>query len=140
MREIPEILKGKEVWKFEDEIDRSCYEPIYCMISEDEYDVDGEFSEERLFDLKDFYTQPFTTDMLNYFEGWEEGVMVGMKFINEDKVIYCQEWGFNQSQGYSIRVITNKSSNLQLIFEMVCSLSDFIDSCLNSDIKLRWKS
>lgn len=132
--EVPEFLKGKEVQKFENEIDRSCYDIIYVMTSEDDYDKDADFSEEALLMLKDFYTQPFIRDMPEkYFADIAENEFI---YSNKDgHQIDCSDFVEN---GW---LFTAKRENLSTWtpFHKIKTLSDFIDACFNSDIKLTWR-
>ena len=120
-------LKG-EVKKFEDlEIPR--YVVNDCG---DEYpDKNGEHIDAREFDrLKNFYTQPFTPDKIDLFEGWEKKYDDYYEVIYEDR--HAIDYTFTVDMG-------NYSINYNKLRPKPVTLSDFIDVCLNYGIKLTWR-
>lgn len=131
---IPKELQGKPVEKFEDWLE--------WLI------VIGNFLREIVIYLR-FLRQPFNPAMIEeYFEGmnnnmakytniWEYDCNDGF-FIRMDKgmgelVIYIGGVGYcPEDDIYSYTRYTR-------LYPQPQTLSDFIDACLNSDIKLTWR-
>lgn len=121
---IPDVLKGKEVQKFEDTIE------YYCFT--DNLDAkEPQLVEEKLFDIRDFYRQNFQPEMIKrYFLGWE-----------------IKHNGYYEGKGGSIASTPNEygifsdvfSSTYPIGKRYILTLSDFVDCCLNSGIKLNWR-
>ncbi len=86
----------------------------------EQYDIMGADS-----NIHDFYTQPFKDEMVNKYFDYNE-----MVSILHNKQLKYHQFSVLLKQGYSIRIAD----------EALKTLSDFIDACLNSDIKLTWKS
>ncbi len=87
-------------------------------------------------ELQAFYTQPFTPDMIELFEGWELiPQMKGSPNAKMDFMGYCSNGtlALEYVSDEDIDNIVEKKFS-----PMPKTLSDFIDACLNSDIKLTW--
>jgi len=77
--------------------------------------------------ILDFYTQPFKPEMIEeYFEGWKKEKIFGISYESgKDFVITAENLAF---------AVNRKMSDIK-----PKTLSDFVDVCLNSDIKLKWR-
>ena len=146
---IPKELKG-DVQKFEDYfssqlaiLDRATFDDLvkgYHKLSQMMFAVT---------EALDFYTQPFKPEMIEkYFEGWEIERYVGGNdfcFINEKGRVSFFHNNYIRD-GYRIdflieAVETKRHLYLKTFFAKSYpkTLSDFVDVCLNSDIKLKWR-
>ena len=115
---IPEELQGKEVQKFE-EMDFPYSETAFGI----------EIQKVVLIERKNLYTQPFKPEMIEYFSEW-------IATEDEDKNL-GKLTNINISDSIDEVELNFESSFYQ--FMPIRTLSDFIDACLNSNIKLRWK-
>ena len=119
--EIPKELTG-EVKKFEDWI-----EPFLHLELGGNYVKDFD-AVETMLEVRDFITKPFRPEMIEgYFEFDKSyGEAPKTVFIGKDTIDIGLSGNitFNNETGFVKRVII--------------TLSDFIDACLNSGIKLRW--
>ena len=116
---IPKELQRKEVQKFED-----------WIMSKKVHDVIN-IRETVIADVRDFYTQQFKPEMIEeYFEGW--------KGYGADSEMHNQNYEWIKGKD---RVSVGNSGNIYLGIKTIIpkTLSDFIDACLNSGIKLNWK-
>ena len=74
-------------------------------------------------EILDFYTQPFKPDK-KYFD------YCGTTSIIRNEQHKYYQFSANLKHGWSI----------QMAVESIKTLSDFINACLNSDIKINWKA
>ena len=91
------------------------------------YEVDATIILQDLIDLHKFYTQPFEPEMIEeYFKVKRIGIST---FLLPNKKVF-------EVYRLDDEFVLNNIQGLELL---VPTLSDFIDTCLNSNIELEWK-
>ena len=115
----PKELQGKEVQKFEDLALNCAIDNRIVPIT-----LGGVIA-----NYHHLYTQLFKPEMIEYFSEW-------IATEDEDKNL-GKSTNINISDSIDEVELNFESSFYQ--FMPIRTLSDFIDACLNSDIKLRWK-
>ena len=125
----PKELTG-EVKKFED-LDITMFMKERNNTREAELCGSMRFSSWNHNQVKLFYTQPFKPEMIEeYFEG------ILKSYDNfcfpDGNSVDCEDY-----EEFGMIIIDMDNSGMP--FHNIKTLSDFIDACINSDIKLRWK-
>ena len=147
MVKIPTELKEKEVEKFETLDIFYNYEYTPCK-SDCENLEDALYISDRIVIIRKFYTQPFEPEMIvKYFEGicTVKSLSIGNRVVFDvyNSRILIKKHRDGQDIRYSVKVslmdyklvLCEKFSTSRIV-----TLSDFIDSCINSEIKLVWKN
>jgi len=84
---------------------------------------------ERLNDIdrfNEFYSQPFTPELLELFEGWGEW--------NKNTAVYGYDWDYYITKVYENYILNKRYNSWQ-----IKTLSDFITLCTLAGVELKWK-